>query len=138
MMAVLIPGTPIDTDLKEVTVFRRPDGQFVVNGAVNGKRASFVLDTGASSVVIRSEDAAKMKIPIRTLTYDVEVSTANGRTLAADITVPKLSIGALAQDNVRALVARPGALHENLLGMSFLNGLASFTVTNDRLVLRGR
>ena len=138
VMAVLIPGTPIDTDVREVTVFRRTDGQFVVNGNVNGKRASFVLDTGASSVVIRAEDAAKMKIPVRTLNYDVEVSTANGRAMAADITVPKLSVGAIAQENVRALVARPGALHENLLGMTFLNGLASFTVTNDRLVLRGR
>ena len=138
MMAVLIPGTPIDTDVREVTIFRRTDGQFVVNGNVNGKRASFVLDTGASSVVIRAEDAAKMKLPVRTLTYDVEVSTANGRTLAADITVPRLSVGAIAQENVRALVAKPGALHENLLGMTFLNGLASFTVANDRLVLRGR
>ena len=33
---------------------------------------------------------------------------------------------------------KPGALHENLLGMSFLNKLESFTVSNDKLVLRGR
>ena len=138
VLAVLIPGTAIDTGQKEVTVFRRPDGQFVVNGAVNGRRVAFVLDTGASSVVLRAEDAAKMKIALAHLDYDVEVSTANGRTLAAEFSIPRLSIGAISQDNVRALIARPGALRENLLGMTFLNGLASFTVADDRLVMRGR
>ena len=138
VLAVLIPGTAIDTGRKEVTVFRRPDGQFVVNGTVNGRRVAFVLDTGASSVVLRAEDAAKMRIALTHLDYDVEVSTANGRSLAAEVSIPRLSIGAISQDNVRALIARPGALRENLLGMTFLNGLASFTVADDRLVMRSR
>ena len=51
---------------------------------------------------------------------------------------PSLSIGPLTQTNVKALVEKPGALHENLLGMSYLNKLESFTVSNDKLVLRGR
>lgn len=138
IIAVVIPGTAIDTGDKEVTVIRRPDGQFVVNGSVAGRLIPFVLDTGASTVVLKAEDAAKMKIPTRQLVYDVEVSTANGRTLAAEIELPKLSIGALTQTGVRALVAKPGALSQNLLGMTFLNGLASFTISSDRLVMRGR
>jgi aspartyl protease family protein len=36
---------------------------------------------------------------------------------------------------VTALVARPGALEESLLGMSFLERLKSYTVERDRLVL---
>lgn len=138
VLAVMIPGTAIDTGEKEVTVIRRADGQFVVNGTVAGRLVPFVLDTGASTVVLRAEDVAKMKIPMRQLTYDVIVSTANGRTLTAETELPKLSIGALSQTGVRALVAKPGALAQNLLGMSFLNGLASFTISNDRLVMRGR
>ena len=38
----------------------------------------------------------------------------------------------------RALVARPGALDENLLGMSFLGRLKSYAVERGRLVLTAR
>lgn len=138
VMAMLVPGTAIETGYKEVTVIRRPDGQFVVNGAVSGRRIAFVLDTGASAVVLRAEDASKARIPLDRLTFDVEVATANGRTLAAETVLPRLSIGPITQRDVKALVARPGALHENLLGMSFLDGLSSFTVSNDKLVMRGK
>ncbi len=138
VLAAVVPGTAIETGDREVTVIRGPDGQFVVNGTVDGWLVPFVLDTGASTVVLRAEDAAKMKIPTRRLTYDIMVSTANGRTMTAETELAKLSIGTLSQTGVRALVARPGALTQNLLGMSFLNGLESFTISNDRLVMRGR
>ncbi len=138
VMAVLIPGTVVETGDKEVTVFRQADGQFIVNAAIGSAHISLVLDTGASSVVLRAEDAMKLKIPTKRLVYDVEVATANGRTLAAETELPSLSIGSLAQTHVKALVARPGALHENLLGMSYLNELSSFTISRDKLVLRGR
>ena len=137
VMGVLIPGTVVETGPHEVTVFRRPDGQFVLNVAVGSAHLAFVLDTGASSVVLRAEDAAKLKIPVRHLAYDVEVSTANGHTLAAETTLPAVAIGGISEVDIPALVARPGALHENLLGMSFLNRLESFTVTKDRLVMKG-
>ena len=138
VMAVLIPGTVVETGDKEVTVFRQADGQFVVNASIGVAHVSLVLDTGASSVVVRAEDAMKLKVPMKRLVYDVEVATANGRTLAAETELPSLAIGTLVQTHVKALVARPGALHENLLGMSYLNELESFTVSNDKLVLRGR
>ena len=138
VMAVLVPGTPVETGPREVTVFRRPDGGFTVEGSVGKVRIPFTLDTGASSVVLRWEDALRLKIPVRQLAYDVEVMTANGRGLAAEVVLPSLTIGPLTQTNVRALVEKPGALHENLLGMSYLAKLESFTVANDKLVLRGR
>jgi aspartyl protease family protein len=138
VMAVLVPGTVVESGPQEVTVFRRPDGGFTLDASVGRTRLPFTLDTGASSVVLRSEDAARLKIPVRSLAYDVEVMTANGRGLAAEVVLPSLTIGPLTQHDVKALVEKPGALHENLLGMSYLNKLESFTVSNDKLVLRGR
>lgn len=138
VMAVLVPGTLVASGPKEVTVFRRPDGGFTLDASVGRTRLAFTLDTGASSVVLRWDDALRLKIPVRTLDYDVEVMTANGRGLAAEVLLPSLTIGPLTQTNVTALVEKPGALHENLLGMSYLNRLESFTVSNDKLVLRGR
>jgi aspartyl protease family protein len=52
--------------------------------------------------------------------------------------LPRVTIGPITEMDVDVLVAKPGALHENLLGMSFLNRLSSFTFSNDRLVLRGQ
>ena len=40
--------------------------------------------------------------------------------------------------DVRALVARPGALEESLLGMSFLERLKSYAVERGRLILTAR
>ena len=68
----------------------------------------------------------------------VPVLTANGRTMAAPVTLPQLAVGPIVERNVRALVARPGVLHQNLLGMTFLERLASYEVRSNRLILRGR
>lgn len=138
VVAVVFPGTVIETAPKEMTVFRGPDGQFVLGGRVGKGRVSFVLDTGASTVVLRAEDAVRLGIPVKALVYDIPVSTANGHALTAAVTLPEVRIGAIVEDDVEALVARAGALHQSLLGMSFLNRLGSFTFSNDRLVMRAR
>ena len=138
VLAVVFPGTVVETAPHEVTVFRRPDGQFVATGSFGKARVSFILDTGASTVVLRAEDAARLGIPVQKLSFAMPVETANGHALTAAVTLPELRIGSIVERDVEALVARSGALHENLLGMSFLNKLQSFTVANDRLILRGR
>ena len=138
VLAVVFPGTVVSTGEREVTVFRQLDGQFSIVASAGKLKLSFILDTGASTVVLRAEDAARLGIPTKKLAYDIPVSTANGHTLTAAVTLPMLEVGPIAERDVDALVARPGALHENLLGMSFLNRLASFTFSQDRVVLRGQ
>ena len=138
VIAVAFPGTVVETAPKEITVFRRPDGQFTIAGQVGKGRVSLVVDTGASTVVLRAEDATRLGFQTKRLNYDMPVSTANGPTLTAPVTLTDLRIGGIVENRVEALVAKPGALNQSLLGMSFLNRLESFTVSNDRLVLRGR
>ena len=48
-----------------------------------------------------------------------------------------MAIGPLVVNNVDALVAQPGSLKENLLGMSFLRRLQSYEFSKDYLTLRG-
>ena len=50
----------------------------------------------------------------------------------------RMTIGPIVVRNVRALVARPGALDQSLIGMSFLERLQSYTVERGRLILKGR
>jgi aspartyl protease family protein len=134
----MAPGEPVVGSGGEVSIARRMDGTFVVAGRANDRDLRFIFDTGASTVVLTAESAAAIGIPPAGLSYMVPVSTANGRTLAAPATLDTLRVGSISERRVRALVARPGALRENLLGMTFLERLASYEVRGNRLILRGR
>jgi aspartyl protease family protein len=122
----------------EVVAARRMDGSFMVQGEVNGFETRFIFDTGASTVVLRAENAVALGFKPETLNYSVPVSTANGAALAAPVTIERLTVGTITERNVRALIARSGVLHANLLGMSFLERLGSYEVRGNRLILRGR
>jgi len=130
-MAELVP------DVRDVEVTRGMRGDFAVSVRINGAKLPMVLDTGATSVVLTHEAAKAAGLPLEFLNYSVNVDTANGRTRAAPVTLDKLAVGGLTEREVPALVAQPGALHNNLLGMSFLNRLESWEVRGDRLKLRG-
>jgi aspartyl protease family protein len=47
-------------------------------------------------------------------------------------------VGSITEKNVRALIARSGVLHANLLGMTFLERLGSYEVRGNRLILRAK
>jgi aspartyl protease family protein len=131
-------GRTVVTPEGEVVAARRMDGSFMVRGEVNGRETRFIFDTGASTVVLRAENAAALGFNPETLNYSVPVSTANGAALAAPVTIGSLTVGSITERNVRALIARTGVLHANLLGMSFLERLGSYEVRGNRLILRSR
>ncbi len=138
----LLPGSAMTVEqsssgLTEVRIRKRIDGHFTANVAVNGKKISMMVDTGASTIVLRPEDAKKAGIELSKLDYRVPVLTANGRTVAARVRLDEVSIGPLDRTKVDALVAQPGALTQSLLGMSFLSRLRSYEFSGDFLTLRG-
>ncbi len=131
----LLPSEPQVERGGEVVVNRRLSGEFVITARVNGARASFLFDTGASAVVLTAADARRAGVDASSLDFDTPVSTANGAARAAEVLLDHIAIGPIVMRNVPALVARPGALDESLLGMSFLERLKSYAVERDRLVL---
>jgi aspartyl protease family protein len=136
VLAELIPGRTA-TRGRTVEVVRGQSGDFPVSTRVNGARIPMVLDTGASSVVLTYDAAKAAGLPLEILNYTVNVDTANGRTRAAPVTLEKIAVGGLTETSVPALVAQPGQLKNNLLGMTFLNRLESWEVRGDKLLLRG-
>ena len=134
VMAELMPGHVI-TRGRTVEVARAAGGDFAVTAQINAARISMVLDTGASSVVLTREDAKAAGLPLEVLAYTVAIDTANGRTMAAPVTLERVAIGGLTEHSIAALVAQPGQLKTSLLGMSFLNRLQSWEVRGDRLLL---
>jgi aspartyl protease family protein len=124
------------TSSVSVLVRRNPNGNFVTRGQVNGSEASFLFDTGASVVMLTPTDAERAGIDLKTLAFTVPVQSANGTLYTAPVRVRSISIGLLKVEDVEALVARPGSLNENLLGMSFLRRLASYNFSGEFLTLR--
>lgn len=122
----------------EVTLTRRSDGSYLIPAKVDGRPATFVFDTGASSVVLTHETAHAIGIATDRLSFRVPVLTANGRALAAPVTLAEVAVGPIRISRVSALVSAPGALHQNLLGTTFLDRLHSYEVRGGRLVLRAR
>ncbi|MGD1037935.1 MAG: TIGR02281 family clan AA aspartic protease [Roseiarcus sp.] len=138
VMAELFPNEPQIGQSGEVIVNRRLGGEFIVPAQVDGARVAFLFDTGASTVVLRAQDAKRIGVDAAGLDFDVSVVTANGAATAAEIRIGEIAIGPIVVRNVRALVVRPGALGESLLGMSFLERLQSYTVERGRLILKAK
>jgi len=139
LTAGLVPGSPISlTDSegrKSVLIEKQANGHFEVRGMVNGREVHFLVDTGATTTVLTSADAAAAGFDVSALSFDVPISTANGVTRAARATADEIRIGEVFRNRQPLLVASPGQLDQSLLGMSFLSALAGYDVRGDRMVL---
>jgi aspartyl protease family protein len=110
-------------------------GHFRVDARVDGRRLEFIVDTGASLVVLRESDATNLGIRPLPVDYKATVSTANGRIKAAPATLARVEIGDITVFDVPALVMPDAALSQNLLGVSFLSKLRRYEYAAGRLVL---
>jgi len=127
---------PVESE-RLVRLRRRPNGHFVASAVVNGETLQMVVDTGATTIVLKPDDAEQVGIDTAGLKYTVPVQTANGSAIAAPVQLQSVVIGPVGLGHVDALVAKPGTLDQSLLGMSFLSRLKSYEFSGDFLTLRG-
>ena len=136
----LVPSRPHSSTGEDgalsVTLGKANSGHFEVDAQVNGQATHFMIDTGASGIVLNAFDAASIGINTSDLSFIVPVSTANGNAMAAPVTLDQIVIGGIVRKNLRALVAQQGKLDQSLLGMDYLNTLSSFTVKQDDMILQ--
>jgi aspartyl protease family protein len=118
-----------------VTIARDARGHFQVEGRVDGRRLSFMVDTGASVIALTASDAARLGIRPTPRQFTVTVRTANGSVKAAPVELGRVEVDGIVVRDVRALVAPDNALTENLLGLSFLTKLRRWEYANGKLVL---
>ncbi len=110
-------------------------GHFKTEARVDGRYLDVLVDTGASLVVLRETDAARVGIRPMPRDYTAVVSTANGKVKAAPATLDRVELGGITVFDVSALVMPDEALGVNLLGTSFLSRLKRYEYANGRLVL---
>lgn len=134
VMGELQPGAAIvDPQSGNVRITRSFGGSFRVNAAINGSETPMIFDTGATAVVLSTPDARAAGIDTASLSYSIPVQTANGTGWAAAITLDNISIGNITRDRIRGFVVQDGALETSLLGMTFLETLSRYTVSQDAL-----
>ncbi|WP_127597441.1 TIGR02281 family clan AA aspartic protease [Nitratireductor alexandrii] len=135
--AGIVPGSPMSIEGgSAVRLDKRGDGHFGARAQVDGATVHFVVDTGASSIVLTAADAGRAGIDVAALSFRVPVSTANGVARAAATSVGTITLGPIERNGLAVLVAAPGALGQSLLGMNFLETLAGFDVRGDVMILR--
>ena len=110
-------------------------GHFRVSGRIDGRRIDFMVDTGASVIALTQHDAAMLGIRPAEHDYVGMVRTANGTVRVAPVKLSTVEIDDLLVRNVAAVVMPPGALSDNLLGLSFLSRLLRFEYADGKLVL---
>lgn len=116
----------------EVPISR--DGHFHLTLAVNGVPIDFLVDTGASQIVLSQADARRAGIALDDLAYLGSAQTANGVVRTAGVRLDTLALEGITDFDVRAVV-NGGEMDGSLLGMAYLGQFQNVIFLQDRLLL---
>ena len=109
-------------------------GHFYVTALVNGASIRFMIDTGATVVVLTPDDARAAGIFMQGLQYTESMSTANGEALAAQTSLRDIRLDQLFVSDVAAVVMEK-PMPVSLLGMSFLRRLNGYSIKDGVLTI---
>jgi clan AA aspartic protease (TIGR02281 family) len=112
-----------------------PHGHFVIDAVVDGVSLTFLVDTGASEIVLTLDDARQLGFLPHSLEFSQRFRTANGEVRGAPVRLRELRIGQFSLYDLDASV-NEAPLAISLLGMSFLDRLDGYRVEDGRLILR--
>ena len=110
------------------------DGHYYLTLDINNVPVEFVVDTGASQVVLTQDDAKRIGLNPSSLSYLGTASTANGTVRTAAVRLDTVSLAAITDTNVRAVV-NDGQMFGSLLGMTYLSNFDSITIKDGQLIL---
>lgn len=113
-------------------------GHFQGTFRINGRKVVGLIDTGASVIAINRSTARKLGISVNARDFKYRVNTANGTVKAARAMLKRVEIQSIRIDKVEALVLDDKSLAGTLIGMSFLNKLDSYQVTDGEMVLKAK
>jgi aspartyl protease family protein len=115
-------AAPASNGRQTATLAADPRGHFFADAMINGQPMRFVVDTGASVVVLMAADATRMGIDWRK-GRPAPMQTANGATTGYLVKLQSVRVGGIELQNVDGVVIEQGLGSFGLLGMSFLNRL---------------
>lgn len=139
--SVMVPSFTVQQTGEEAIELRRGrDGAYRLTLQVTGREGMepqpihFIVDTGATDIVLTREDATALGFAEDDLAFLGTARTANGLVRTAQVRLEGVHLGEHQHRDIRALV-NEGELHVSLLGMTFLSRFARIEMTGDRLRL---
>ncbi len=111
------------------------DGHFHLTVTINDRPIEFLVDTGASDIVLTREDAARVGFDPNRLDYWGMANTANGTVRLATIRLETVRLGEFIDKNIRASVNK-APMEKSLLGMRYLSKFRAIEISNDQTILK--
>lgn len=122
---------PIETHIP-----RQRNGHFYVHATVNGQLVRFLVDTGATTVALTTEDAARIGEKTASDGFDVVGEGAGGPVRGQRLTIDSIEIEGKRVEHVRGVVLE--GLSQSLLGQNYLSRMGSVEMTEDEMIIRPR
>ena len=135
VLGELVPGYGVASGEAAVVFRVGAGGHYRVRAVVDGVDLVFLVDTGASDVVLSRADARRLGFDPDALAYTQVYSTANGTVRGAPVILREVMVGPIRVRDVAASV-NDAPMAGSLLGMSFLGRLSAYEVSNGSLTLR--
>ncbi len=128
------PAPQLTITGETIQVPRASDGHYYLPVVANGEPITFLVDTGASQIVLSERDAERLGIGPDQLNYFGRAYTANGEVRTAPVRLDSLTLGPITDTNVSAWV-NEGDLHQSLLGMEYLHRFSNIQFADGKLIL---
>lgn len=128
------PAAALSVSGETVILSRARDGHFHAELSVNETPIRFMVDTGASAIVLSRDDAIAAGIDPDGLLYLGRARTANGTVRTASVRLDSLALAGHVARDVPATVSE-GELDISLLGMSFLDRFSRIEIAGDEMRL---
>ncbi len=122
----------------QISIPRARDGHYYLTLEVNQTPVRFVVDTGATDLVLSQRDAAAAGLDPDSLAYLGQARTANGVVPIARVSLDQvvLAEGDLRIEDQRvSAFVNQGELDTSLLGMGYLERFARIEIASGRLIL---
>ena len=117
-----------------IEVPKARDNHFHLTLQINGIPVDFLVDTGATQMVLTLDDARRIGLDPDNLAFIQTAYTANGPVATAAVTLDEVVLGEIHDTRLRASV-NSGEMDKSLLGMSYLGQFESIEIRRDRLIL---
>lgn len=129
-----VPTQAVFAGDNRVELPRAPDGHYYLTLTVNGTAVPFMVDTGASGVVLTGQDAKRAGLDVSTMAFYSEAMTANGLVKIAPVTLDSVVLGPFEDRNLPAAV-NGGEMQQSLLGMSYLQRFSRLEISRGQMIL---
>ena len=126
---------PITQQDGAIALPRASDGHYYVTAEVNGTEIEFLVDTGASDIVLSRVDAARIGFDLDKLAFLGSARTANGVVPIAYVRLKTIRLGHHLDQAVSVSI-NGGDMDKSLLGMSYLGRFGRIEMIQDQLILR--